>query len=50
MKEPLMAGTITRKTKTEAKERLKDEQFAGTKKRERASPSHGRKLFYPWPL
>jgi hypothetical protein len=38
-----MAGTITR----EAKERPKDKQPTRTKKRkERASPSHGRKLFH----
>jgi hypothetical protein len=45
-----MVGTITRKTKKKAKERPKNKQLVEIRKRERASPSHGRKLSHPWPL
>jgi len=45
-----MARTITRETKKKAKERPKDEQLARTKKRERTSKSHGRKLSHPRPF
>jgi hypothetical protein len=46
-----MGETITRETKKrKAKERPKDEQSIGTKKRDRANPSRGRKLSHPWTL
>jgi len=45
-----MVGTITRKMKKKAKERPKDKQPVETKKWEKASPSHGRKLSHPWPF
>ncbi len=36
--------------KKKAKERSKHNQPAGTKKKEKASPSHGKKLSHQWPL
>jgi hypothetical protein len=37
--------------KGKAKERLKDEQPTRTKKKKKkTNPSHGGKLFHPWPL
>jgi hypothetical protein len=45
-----MVGTIAWEKKGKAKERPKDPQPTGTKKRERDSPSCDRKLFHPQPL
>ncbi len=39
-----MVGTIIGETKGKAKERLKDAQPTGTKKRERTNPFHDKKL------
>jgi hypothetical protein len=36
--------------KRKAKERPKDAQLVGPKKRERVNIFHGKKLFHPWPL
>jgi hypothetical protein len=46
----LMARTMTGETKRKVKERAKDKQPTRTKKMERVSPFHGRKVFHPQPL
>jgi hypothetical protein len=38
------------KQKGNAKERSEDKQPPGTKKKEKASPSHGKKLSHSWPF
>jgi hypothetical protein len=45
-----MAETIIGETKREGKERPKDVQLARNKKKEKASPSCGRKLSHPRPF
>jgi len=48
----LMAETIIRETKREAQRKAKRCTTRGSqkKKKEKVSPSRGKKLFHPWPL
>jgi len=45
-----MAGTIIGETKREGQRKDKCHTNCKNQKRERASPSCGRKLSHPWPL